>query len=79
MLVSPRYKGMKGHPVLIRKPLFKEFLGISESETMKTVIERHNDKHLFVEGDEWTVTDLDTKKDYDRIKELWKQKKTGFY
>ena len=77
MLVSPRYKGMKGHPVLIRKSLFKEFLGISEKETMKTVIERHNDSHLFVEGDQWTVTDLDTKKDYDRIKELWKKKKTG--
>ena len=78
MLVSPRYKGRKGHPVLIRKPLFKEFLSISEKETMKTVIERHNDKHLYVEGDEWTVTDMDTKKDYDHVKELWKQKKTGF-
>jgi len=78
MLVSPRYKGRKGHPVLIRKPLFKEFLSISEKETMKTVIERHNDKHLYVEGDEWAVTDMDTKKDYDHVKELWKQKKTGF-
>ena len=78
LLVSPRYEGRKGHPVLIRKPLFKEFLSISEKETMKTIIERHYDKHLYVEGDEWTVTDMDTKKDYDHVKELWKQKKTGF-
>jgi len=78
MLVSPIYKGRKGHPVLIRKLLFKEFLRIGEGETMKTVIERHNDSHLYVEGDEWIVTDMDTKKDYNHIKELWKQKKTGF-
>ena len=78
MIVSPIYKGKNGHPVLIRKPLFKEFLEIGKNETMKTVIEGHSSSHFYVEGDEWCVTDLNTKEDYEHIKELWKQKGNSF-
>jgi molybdenum cofactor cytidylyltransferase len=78
LLVSPIHKGKKGHPVLIRNKLFEEFMEIGENETMKTVIDRHVDRHVFIEADEWTIMDLDTKKDYNTIKRMWKQRNGGF-
>jgi molybdenum cofactor cytidylyltransferase len=73
-IVSPRYKGRKGHPVLIRKSLFKEFFNLEEGKTMKDVINRFEKQHRYIEADEWCTVDLDTPEDYERILEMWKQR-----
>lgn len=71
LLVSPVYKGRRGHPVLVRRLLFSEFLELGWGETMKDVVDRHGKEHRYIEGDVWTVTDLDTPEDYERVKRLW--------
>jgi len=59
-IVSPVYKGKKGHPVLFDRSLFDEILSLQEHEMIRDVIHRHGDKHHLVEAGEWAVTDLDT-------------------
>lgn len=71
LIVSPVYDGKRGHPVLIAYELFQEFLEMNSSETMKDVVQRHEDEHTYVPGDIWTRTDLDTPEDYERVKKLW--------
>jgi CTP:molybdopterin cytidylyltransferase MocA len=73
-IVSPRFKGRKGHPVLIKKSLFKEFLNLEEDKTMKNVVNRFKKQHGYVEADEWCIVDLDTPEEYERILEMWKQR-----
>lgn len=72
LIVSPVYEGRRGHPVLFRKPLFDEFLGLGEDETMRDVVNRHENRHRYVEADIWCTVDLDTPEDYERVKRLWK-------
>jgi len=59
-IVSPVYKGKKGHPVLFDQSLFDEILSLREHGMIRDVIHRHDDKHHLVEAGEWAVTDLDT-------------------
>ncbi len=72
LIVSPVYEGRRGHPVLFRKPLFDEFLGLGEGETMRDVVNRHENQHRYVKADIWCTVDLDTPEDYERVKRLWK-------
>jgi len=74
LIVSPVYQWKRGHPVLFRRPLFEEFLGLEAGETMKDVVNRHNDRHKYVESDIWCRIDLDTPEDYERVKDLWSQR-----
>ncbi len=75
LIVSPVYEGRRGHPVLLRSPLFDEFLGLREGETMKDVVDRHENEHRHVESDIWCRTDLNTSEDYERVKGLWEERK----
>jgi molybdenum cofactor cytidylyltransferase len=77
LIVSPVYQWKRGHPVLFRRPLFKEFLGLEAWETMKDVVSRHNDQHRYVESDIWCRIDLDTPEDYERVKALWSQRQVS--
>jgi len=77
LIVSPVYQWKRGHPVLFRRPLFEEFLGLEAGETMRDVVNRHNDRHKYVESDIWCRIDLDTSEDYERIKELWSQRQVS--
>jgi len=74
LIVSPVYQGKRGHPVLFRRPLFEEFLGLEAGETMRDVVDRHDDRHRYVESDVWCRTDLDTPEDYERVKGLWSRR-----
>jgi len=72
LLVSPVHEGRRGHPILIARELFKEILELGKTETIKDVVMRHEEQHRYVRGDAWTVTDLDTQEDYERIKKRWR-------
>jgi CTP:molybdopterin cytidylyltransferase MocA len=75
LIVSPVYKGKRGHPVLLRSPLFSEFLGLREGETMKDVVGRYENDHRHVESDIWCRIDLNTPEDYECVKGLWEERK----
>ena len=77
LIVSPVYQWKKGHPVLFRRPLFEEFLLLEAGETMRDVVNRHEDRHKYVESDIWCRTDLDTPEDYERVKDLWRQRQVS--
>jgi len=68
-IVSPIYKGKKGHPVLFGRSLFDEILSLQEHEMIRDVIHRHGDEHRLVEAGEWAVTDLDTPESFRKFME----------
>lgn len=74
LIVSPVFDGKRGHPVLFRRKLFKRILELKEFETLKMLFDRFEKKHRFVSGDIWTIIDLDTPKDYELVKNLWKNR-----
>ena len=59
-VVSPVYKGKKGHPVLFDRSLFDEILTLQKNEFIRDVIHMHGEDHCVIEAGEWAVTDLDT-------------------
>ena len=71
VIVSPRYGGRLGHPVLFRRSLFYEILRLKPGETLRDLVTRHEDVHRYVEGDVWTVIDMDTPEEYEAARKLW--------
>ena len=71
LLVSPRYRGRRGHPVLFRRALFQEILALPPDTPIKVVVDRYDAYHRYVEGDHWCVFDLDTPEDVERAKLLF--------
>lgn len=64
-IVIPCYKGRKGHPVLLPLAFLRE---IETLPTLRDVIGRHHDRvSLFQTGDEGTILDMDTWRDYHAI------------
>ena len=72
LIVSPTYKGRRGHPVLFNAQLFDEIL--SHKGTLKEIVDGHADAHGSVEGDEWSTIDFDAPNDFDRAKRLFNNK-----
>jgi molybdenum cofactor cytidylyltransferase len=70
LIVSPIYKGKKGHPLLFHRKLFDEILNLKRTETVRDVVHRHADRLLTVEAPEWTIMDIDTPEDFDRVRSL---------
>ena len=70
-IVSPRYGEARGHPVLFRRSLFGEILSLGPDESLRDVVARHEDGHRYVEGDVWTVIDMDTPEEYEAAMKLW--------
>ncbi len=70
-IVSPMYDGKRGHPVLLGRRVLDDFMTLGEDETMKNVVNRYQSNHVYVESSFWTVMDMDTPEDYERIKKLW--------
>jgi molybdenum cofactor cytidylyltransferase len=71
VIVSPRYGNRGGHPVLFRRSLFWEILRLKVGESLRDVVMRHEDGHRYVEGDVWTLIDMDTPEEYEAAKKLW--------
>lgn len=72
LIVSPIHEGKKGHPLLFHNRLFEEILSLNSSQTIRDVVHRHTDKLSTVEAPQWTIMDVDTPEDYNRIINLMK-------
>ncbi len=77
LIVSPIYRGKKGHPFLLSKELFSEILSLKEGEVIRDIIHRHSDQLLTVEGVGWTIMDIDTPEDFARAVQLLEEKTAG--
>jgi len=74
LIVSPVHEGKGGHPVLFRRALFAEILGLGPDETMRDVVQRHEDAHVSMEGDIWCILDMDTPAEFERIRRLFESR-----
>lgn len=67
-IVSPVYRGKKGHPVLFDRSLFDEIIHLPEKEIIRDVMHRHVGDILLLEAGEWSIMDMDTSEDFERMK-----------
>jgi molybdenum cofactor cytidylyltransferase len=72
LIVSPIHNGKKGHPLLFHRKLFGEILSLKDTQTLREVIHGHEDRRVTVEAPEWTIIDIDTPEDYERLINLIK-------
>jgi len=70
LIISPIHKGKKGHPLLFSKQLFDEILNLKEREVIRDVVHRHTDKLVTVDAPVWTILDIDTPEDFEKIQNL---------
>ncbi|MFQ5902896.1 MAG: NTP transferase domain-containing protein [Candidatus Binatia bacterium] len=65
LIVIPRHKGQRGHPVVFSSRLFPELLSTPLDQGAKAVVHAHRDETLEIETDEAGVTiDIDTPEEY---------------
>jgi molybdenum cofactor cytidylyltransferase len=72
LIISPVYKGKKGHPVLFRKPLLPEILDLDLSETIKDLVDTYEDAHRFVEGSPLCVMNFNTPEEFKSAVKIWR-------
>ena len=65
-IVIPSYKGIKGHPVLIKSTLKDEILAEPDDSNLKIFINRKGYTLINIE-DEAILLDIDTIEDYDKL------------
>lgn len=67
MIVVPRYKGKRGHPVIFSRELFGELLNAPLDQGAKAVVNTHRQETLEIEWqDEGITLDIDTPELYRR-------------
>lgn len=65
LIVVPRHKGKRGHPVIFSRKLFPELLRAPLDQGAKAVTRAHRDETLEIEtDDEKVLFDIDTPEDY---------------
>ena len=74
LIVSPMYKGKKGHPLLFRKNLLGELMSLNDNHSVRDIIPDHFDKLVTVEAPEWSTLNIDTPEDYAHILSIYKNK-----
>lgn len=68
-IVSPRYKGKRGHPVVMPLTLRDEIAGTASTANLHEVIKHHQDERVDLEVDDAGVNrDVDTPADLERPK-----------
>lgn len=74
-VLIPTFQGRKGHPIIIPYTMRNEILAMdAEKTTLKDVLGRHSDIINFLEmKSEGVLIDMDTKEEYERIKDIWKK------
>jgi molybdenum cofactor cytidylyltransferase len=64
-IVVPSYQGRRGHPWLVGRSLWDEFLRIEQTETAREFLNRHGTEiHYVTLGAPSILSDLDTPEDY---------------
>ena len=65
LIVVPKHKGRRGHPVIFSRELFPELLNTSLEQGAKAVVHAHRDETLEIETEDEGVTmDIDTPEEY---------------
>jgi len=65
-IVAPRYRGERGHPMVISRRYWDEILALPEGSAPRDVIQQHRDKLYFVDVESDSVlSDIDTPEDYE--------------
>ena len=68
-IVVPSYEMHRGHPWLIARPLWDEFLALKSPQTPRDFLKKHSRKINYVEVDTPSIIeDLDTPEDYLKFK-----------
>jgi len=71
-IVIPRYKGKKGHPVLLKSALIQEILAMPNNGILRDFIHRKDSECIDVD-DEGILLDVDTWEDFLHIKVYYNQ------
>lgn len=75
-IVAPLYEGKRGNPILFDASLFPELLEVTGDEGGRRVLERHRDEIATVEmGNPLANIDVDTWEAYQKVVEVWEQKR----
>jgi molybdenum cofactor cytidylyltransferase len=68
LIVIPRHKDRRGHPVLFSKALFQELVNAPLEQGAKAVVHAHRAETLEIETeDEGVVIDVDTPEEYQKL------------
>jgi molybdenum cofactor cytidylyltransferase len=67
LIIVPRYRGRRGHPVIFSSRLFPELLQAPLDVGAKSVVNAHHDETLEIETeDRGVIVDIDTPEEYHR-------------
>lgn len=65
----PRYGDRRGHPVVVARDLFPEFLELPATGEAREVVRRHESEIAYVDVDDpGILADVDTPADYERLR-----------
>ncbi|MBI1354521.1 MAG: NTP transferase domain-containing protein [Acidobacteria bacterium] len=68
LVLIARYRGERGHPVLLDPAVAAEILALPPDASAKTVVRSHRPETVFVDLDDPAVTlDIDRPEDYERL------------
>jgi molybdenum cofactor cytidylyltransferase len=67
-IVAPRYRDGQGNPVLFKREIFPELLGLAGDQGARPIIQKAPDRVEWVELDLPMPPDVDTPADYEKIR-----------
>jgi molybdenum cofactor cytidylyltransferase len=68
LIVAPRYRGRRGHPVIFSRSLFSELLNTPLDQGAKAVVHAHRKDTLEIDTEDEGVTiDIDTPEEYRQL------------
>jgi molybdenum cofactor cytidylyltransferase len=70
-IVMPSYHGTQSNPVLFSRELFPELAKVTGDQGARSVVRAHFSEVHAVEIDADPPLDVDTEKDYERLRKLW--------
>jgi molybdenum cofactor cytidylyltransferase len=76
-IVAPRYRGVRGNPVLFGRELADELLAITGDQGARAVVERDPGRVRYVDFDIEAPIDVDTPDDVARLAEALEARQTG--
>lgn len=68
-IVIPSHAKRRGHPIYLPRPLWPELLALSEGESLRVLLNRHDDDIFYVNtGSDLILRDMDTRAEYERLR-----------